>query len=64
MIRALVFIASLGFMISIGVLTCNHRSIAGDDPANQPPSIQRLTIRTYSLLSSTEEEIDAEPSAD
>jgi hypothetical protein len=64
MIRALVFIISLLFMISIGLLTCNHSSTAGNDHANQPPSIQRLNDRTYSLLSSTEEEIDVEPSVD
>lgn len=64
MIRALVFITSLVFMISIGVLTCNHSSTTGYEPANQPPSIQSLNDRTYSLLSSTEEEIDVELSVD
>ena len=64
MIRALVFITSLVFMISIGVLTCNHSSTTGYAPANQPPSIQSLNDRTYSLLSSTEEEIDVELSVD
>jgi len=56
MIRALVFITTLGFMISFGVLTCNHSSTRGDDPANHPPSIKVQHIRTYSLLPSVEEE--------
>ncbi len=60
MIRALVFITSLGFMISIGVLTCNHSSTAGEDPAHHPPSIQRLHDSTYSYLSPLEEETETE----
>ena len=60
MIRALVFITTLGFMISFGVLTCNHGSTRDDDPAKQPPSIEIDHHRTYSLLSHSEEETAAE----
>jgi hypothetical protein len=51
MIRALVFIATLGFMISFGVLTCNHSDTKSDDPANHPPSLHEQQDINLSLLS-------------
>jgi len=60
MIRALVFITTLGFMISFGVLTCNHITTSGDDPANHPPSINVQQDLNLSLLSLPEENTDAE----
>ena len=56
MIRALVFITTLGFMISFGVLTCNHSTRNGDDPANHPPSIKVKQDLNLSLLSFPEED--------
>ena len=64
MIRALVFITTLGFMISFGVLTCNHSSTRGDVPANHPPSIKEQHDRTYSLLPLPEEETVVELSVE
>ena len=60
MIRALVFITTLGFMISFGVLTCNHSATNGDDPANHPPSINAQQDLNLSLLSLPEEDMNAE----
>ena len=64
MIRALVFITTLGFMISFGVLTCNHSSTRGNDPDNHPPSIKMQHDHTYSLLSLTDEEAVVELSVE
>ena len=60
MVRALVFITTLGFMISFGVLTCNHGTTNGDDPAHNPPSINVQQDLNLSLLSLPEEDMDVE----
>ena len=55
MIRALVFVISLGLMISSGLLIGTRSVTATDNTANQPPSLQQLEHDSYSYLSSPEE---------
>jgi hypothetical protein len=64
MIRALVFITTLGFMISFGVLTCNHSTKRGADPENHPPSIKVQQNLNLSLLTLTEDMRDLELSVE
>jgi hypothetical protein len=55
MIRALVFVISLGLMISSGLLFGTRSVTATDNAGNQPPSLQKLEQDSYTYLSPPEE---------
>jgi hypothetical protein len=60
MIRVVVFIMSLGLMISSGLLIGNRSVTATDNPANHPPSIQVEENDAYSYLASSGEMDEAD----